>query len=379
MNVIIFIMLIFAGIGLLDKILGGKTGLSKDFDQGLTFMGSIALCMVGISCLGIVFVQSNADKIGSLASVLPFDPSLFIGLILSPDMGGLAISLEMAETNPIGVFSGALLSACIGTLVCFQLPIFLSALSKNEVLEMMEGILLGIIVIPLGLFIGAFMLGLSLSEILAHMIPIFIFCMILALSFKISKIATAKCLLRIGQGVQILTYILFALVMIGLFIPKYQIADYSLVSDTFVSLGKMIIVICGSMVMSHTAMIVFPNQLHWISKKLKTNEASIIGIILSMTTSMAMVPLFSQMDRRGKLMNAAFSVSGAYILGGQMAYVAGLTTSLQLTAFIVTKGICGLSAILLALLVFKDDVDKEEFIKGAPEKTENAQNVEEEA
>ena len=31
-----------------------------------------------------------------------------------------------------------------------------------------------------------------------------------------------------------------------------------------------------------------------------------------------MLPLFSKMDKRGKVLNAAFSVAGAYVVGGQM-------------------------------------------------------------
>ena len=355
MDILIYIMLLFAGFGLMDKILGGKLGLVKDFDQGLTFMGSIALSLVGVSCLGVYAVQANAEAISALTSHFPFDPSLIIGAILAPDMGGLPISLEIADTNALGVFSGALLSACLGTLICFQLPVFLSSMGREQMLDMMKGFLLGLIVIPGGLLVGGLLLGISPGQVILNLIPVIVICLFLALAFKKAQNVTASFLLRFGQAVQIISFLLFALIIIGLYIPKFEIADYELVSDTFVSVGKMTIIICGSMVLSHVALILFPGQLHGLSKLLKTNEISVVGLILSMTSSLAMLPLFSQMDRRGKIMNAAFSVSGAYVLGGRMAFVAGMTDSLQLSAYIVAKLICGICAIALASAVTKND------------------------
>ena len=363
MNPVILIMLIFAAAGLLDKILGGKLSLSKDFDQGLSFMGSIALSLVGVTCLGVYAVQANSQAIASITGHFPFDPSLIIGALLAPDMGGLPISLEIASTEANGVFSGALLSACLGTLICFQLPVFLSALDKGQMLDMMKGFLLGLVVIPGGLAIGGLLLGLSPKDLLLNLVPVIIICAVLGLAFKLANNLTAACLLRFGQAVQIISFLLFALVIAGLYIPAFAIADYQMVADTFISVGKMTVIICGSMVLSHIALIVFPDQLHWISKKLRTNEVSVVGLILSMTSSLAMIPLFHQMDNRGKIMNAAFSVSGAYVLGGQMAYVAGLTSSMQLSAYIITKLICGLCAIALAFAVTKDEEGVPEVMK----------------
>ena len=64
-----------------------------------------------------------------------------------------------------------------------------------------------------------------------------------------------------------------------------------------------------------------------------------------------MLPLFSQMDRRGKVVNAAFSVSGAYVFGGQMAFVSEMTNSTGLTAYLVSKLISGFAAILIAAFI----------------------------
>ena len=63
----------------------------------------------------------------------------------------------------------------------------------------------------------------------------------------------------------------------------------------------------------------------------------------------SMLPLYGRMDVRGKVMNAAFTVSGAFCLGGQLAFVAAVATGQQVTAFLVAKLAAGLAAVWLAL------------------------------
>ena len=66
-----------------------------------------------------------------------------------------------------------------------------------------------------------------------------------------------------------------------------------------------------------------------------------------------MLPLFTKMDRRGRILNAAFSVAGAYVAGGQMAFVASLIPPEALTAYMANKMISGVLAVALAVLCDK--------------------------
>ena len=51
MNIFIGILLIFALLGLFDKLFGGKLGLAAEFDSGLESMASLALSIVGVYCI----------------------------------------------------------------------------------------------------------------------------------------------------------------------------------------------------------------------------------------------------------------------------------------------------------------------------------------
>lgn len=361
MNAVIAVLLVFAAIGLIDKIIGNRLHLADEFDKGINLMGSLALSLVGIYCIGVTVAEANADAIASLAAFLPFDPSVIVGSLLAPDMGGLPVSVQIAENRAIGLYAGMLLSTTVGVTVCFQLPVCLSGLKTKEDTDvMMKGFVIGLMVIPPGIIVGSFMLGLSIKTLAINFLPIIILCLILAIGFKISAKAISTALTIFGNAVRILSLVLFAVVVIGAFLPSISFVSFELLADAFICCGKMACVVCGSLVFSNLALKFFGKQFSMVARLLKTNEYAVIGIILSLTTTFAMLPLFPKMDARGKLINAAFSVGGAYILGGQMAFVSGLVNSKEITVFFVTKIIVGLCAIIAACIMFRPQNDDNE-------------------
>ena len=57
---------------------------------------------------------------------------------------------------------------------------------------------------------------------------------------------------------------------------------------------------------------------------LGVNSYSVVGLIISLATCISMIPMMEKMDDRGKVMNAAFAVSGSFVLGGQLAFIASV-------------------------------------------------------
>ncbi|MBQ5314028.1 MAG: ethanolamine utilization protein EutH, partial [Oscillospiraceae bacterium] len=65
MEIFIFIMAIFAFIGLVDYTFNLELGLAKEFEKGLNTMGGLALSVVGFYAIGVSFVQNNAEQIAA--------------------------------------------------------------------------------------------------------------------------------------------------------------------------------------------------------------------------------------------------------------------------------------------------------------------------
>lgn len=349
MNIFVAMMLVFAAIGLADKILGGKFGLMEEFDKGLTTMGGLAVSTVGFYAIGVSFVQNKAEVIAAAAKNLPFDSSLFIGCLLAPDMGALAVAQKLAASAAIAVFTGAMVSGGLGATVGYQLPVFLAAVQKNEIPELMRGFIFGLITLPAGLVAGGLMLGLPVNVMLVNMIPVVILCIVLIVAFLFVPERTTKCLIVIGNVIRMISFIFFGITIFGVFLPEYALVDNALVSEMLYMVLRMVMMACGGLVMSHIALEKLKKPIEKAGQFLGVNNESVMGLFLSCTQSLAMLPLFSKMDRRGKIINAAFSVAGAYVVGGQLAFVSSMIPAEWVTPYMANKLIAGVLGVALAI------------------------------
>jgi ethanolamine transporter len=110
--------------------------------------------------------------------------------------------------------------------------------------------------------------------------------------------------------------------------------------------------VASQLVLNH-----FADALKRAGQLLRINEYAVIGLFISLATSISMLPMFSKMDRRGKVMNAAFTVSGAFVLGGQLAFVSSVQSSSAIIAiYMITKIVSGISALALAAICVKSDL-----------------------
>jgi len=348
-----FLITALAGLGVLslfDDLLGNRLGLGIAFSQGFAAMGRLALSITGFYSIGISFVQRHAASIGALTAGLPFDPSLLPCCILCSDSGGLPIAFWLAASLLLGIYTGALIGSGLGAMVSFQMPVFLSALAKEEFPAVMRGFVYGLCTLPLGLAAGGFLLNLTFTEWVIHTIPVLLLCAVLITSFLTIPEKTLKALIYLGSLIRLFSYGLFALVIAGIFIPSLALTDVQLVKEAMYLTLRTTMVACGGLTAAKLATRFFSRPLDFTARLLGINHEAVIGLLLGCFQSVAMLPLFPEMDRRGKIMNAAFSVCGAFMLGGQMAFVAQMVPSHAMAAYLANKLVCGISAIALTWL-----------------------------
>lgn len=337
MNVFTLILLGFAIIGIVDKIIGGRLGLSADFDKGMATMGTVAVSLIGIYCIAITGIQQNADAIAEFTEGLPLDPSILIGSILAPDMGGMPIAAGIANTQIVGVFSGVIIASCIGQFVSFQLPVVYPLVDENDKKTVMNGFLIGIVTVPAGLLVGGLALGMPLMTVLLNCSSIALLCALLALGFLKAPAGTAKVLMVFGNIVRVVSYVLFAVVAVGLFVPSLSVVPDKLVHEVLYILIRMTIIVCGGLVLANLVLRFCGHLLHAVAKIFMTNDVAIMGLLLNGINSLAMAPLLREMDNTGQKINAAFAVSGSYILGGQFMFVIGMGGEEMFLPFVASK------------------------------------------
>lgn len=353
MNILIAIMLVFALIGFIDKMFHLKWGLEKTFDKGFSTLGSLTISVIGIYCVVITFVNSHIDTLSKLNDYLFFDSSVIIGALLAPDIGGYPIVSQIAQNEGLVIFSGVLLTSTIGTTISFQLPVFLSFLHKNEISNLMRGFIIGIITIPIGLLFSYPFLNIDLKTFIINLIPILFICILIAVMIMKIPVLTIRILSLLANGIKALSYLFFLILILGLYIPSLQYVELSLIQESLLMVLKMVIIVSGSMVLSEMILKYCSQYIQIIADKLSINKESVVGFILNCASSLAMLPLYSKMDRKGKLINAAFSVSGAYVLGGQLGFIASVNND-YVSVFVSVKVLCGILAVLLINIIYKN-------------------------
>ena len=351
MNFFIMVMLAFCLLGLLDKILNNKLGLVAAFDQGLDSMGSIAMSMIGFYCIAITLIQNNVDFISQLSAGSLLDPSIIFGSILAPDMGGFSIVAGLGNPAFL-IFSGVILTSTLGQTISFQLPIFLASLKKEDLNPFISGLVYGILTLPIVLIVVA--IYLNIPNLLVSLMPIIILCLILVVSLYFFYDKTIFVLTLFGYLIRIISILLFALVVLQLFFDTLPFTTTTLISEAMVIVLRMCIVVCGSMILSDLVIKHFSKVIFMLGQILGINSSSVMGLLLSLGTSIAMIPLFSSMNRKGKMMNAAFSVSGAYVIGGQLGFISSVVDGPSVIVYLVSKIVAGILAIILVSLFYHE-------------------------
>lgn len=347
MNVLIAVLLCFALLGALDKLFNGALGVAPAFDQGLASMGPLCLSMAGIYCAASTLLGGGSQ--GAALAGLPFDPSLLAGALLAPDMGGYTLATQLARDSQLGAYSAVLVSSTLGTLVSFALPISLGSLPGHEVRGFMQGVVWGIVALPLGLLAGGLVLGMGPAQLWAGLWPVCVVCLGLCAGLRFAPRGCLRVMSALGQLVRAAGILLLCVVTAGVFVPRWAVVDPELVTEVLLVVFRITAVVCGSMVAASLLMARVGRLLGRAAGALGVNEYAVVGMLASLASSISMLPLYGRMDVRGKVMNAAFTVSGAFCLGGQLAFVAAVADGQQVAAFVAAKLVAGLAAAGLAL------------------------------
>ena len=112
MNVISWIMAIFAVVGAIDRMIGNKIGLGKEFEKGIELVGALTLSMVGMIVLSPLFAKLLTPLMNVMTGLL--DPSVIPSMFFANDMGGAALSKAVANDTAVGQFNGLVVASMMG-------------------------------------------------------------------------------------------------------------------------------------------------------------------------------------------------------------------------------------------------------------------------
>ena len=322
-EVLIDMMAVFALLGGLDRILGGRFGLGSRFEEGILSMGSLALAMVGIVSLAPVLAGILKPIVVPVYRLLGADPQ-------AADLGG--------------VITGSML----GATVVFTIPVAMGILEERDRPAMAKGILCGMVAIPFGILAGGLTAGYAFPMVLRNLVPIVLMALLIALGLWRAEKAMVAAFTAFGK-------ILVAVVTVGLSGAIIQaltgfavIPGLAPISEGFETVGTIAIVLAGAFPLVYVLTRVLNKPLMALGKLLGINEPASAGLIASLANSIATFGMVKDMDDRGKVVNIAFAVPAAFVFGDHLGFTAGFAPEL-LPAMIVGKLVGGVFAVGVAL------------------------------
>lgn len=358
MNTVTLIMLVFFLLGFLDYITGNHLHIGSGMEKGLGQLGNMAMSVIGFYVFSETIVANNIDAIKNFTSALPFDPSILTSMVLDVTMGGFSVANVIADSPEMVFFSGLLVASGVGCLVAFEIPVVFTCVEKENLGFIIKGIVAGIVTLPIGLIIGGLLGGVNILDLILNIIPILILCVVLVVGIMKAPMALQKILNVIGSILKAIAHGLTIFVFIRLFFPDAATPWLSwipvdLAWGSLDMTVRMTIGMAGGMVITEGAIYYGKKQIQAVADLIGVNNYSVMGFVVSLVSPLAMFPFFGDMDTKGKLLNAAFSVMGAYVIGAQMSFVAQVTTASNLYIYMLTKVICGILAMIFINMMHK--------------------------
>jgi ethanolamine transporter len=351
-EIIIWIMAVFAVLGALDRIFGGRLGIGKEFEEGILAMGSLALAMIGVITLAPVLAAVLKPVIVPVYRFLGADPAMFAGTILACDMGGGSLARELTADPQAALLGGVLTGSMLGATVVFTIPVAMGILKAEDRGFMAKGILCGIVTVPVGILVGGLVAGFPIIMVLRNLVPIVLIAALIALGLWKFEKAMIKGFGLFGKAV-------IALITVGLVSAIVEaltgfavIPGMNPIEDGFHTVGEIAIVLAGAFPLVYVLTKLLRKPLLKLGSLLGINDAAAGGLVASLANSIATFGMVKQMDDRGKVVNVAFAVSAAFVFGDHLGFTAGFAPEM-LPAMILGKLAGGITAVAVALLLTK--------------------------
>lgn len=353
-RVLFWILGSFAVLGALDRIFGNCFGLGKEFENGLFTMGSLMLAMAGIVTLAPILAAGLRPVVVPVFSLLGADPAMFAGSILACDMGGGALARELTRDPQAAVLGGVITGSMLGATVVFTIPVSLGIVEEKDRPALAKGILCGVVTIPVGVLVGGLTAGFDSGMVLRNLIPIVIIAGLLALGLWRSEKAMIRGFTLFGQFVVVLSTFGLAAGIFGELTGVMVLPGMAPITEGIKTVGAIAVVLAGAFPLVFLLTKLLQRPLTAAGRVLGINDAAAAGLIASLANSIAAFTMLKDMNGRGKVINVAFAVSGAFVFGDHLGFAAGFAPEI-LPALIAGKLAGGASAVAAAMILTKKD------------------------
>ncbi len=357
MNYLTVIILIFTVLGGIDRAIGNRFGIGKEFEKAFMLLGVMALSMIGMIVISPLIADLLVPVSNFISDVLHIDPSIIPASLFANDMGGAPLATEMAINSEIGLYNALVVSSMLGCTISFTIPFALGMVSKENHGVLLLGLLCGIVTIPIGLIVSGIILKISFIALIVNLIPIVIFSGVIAVGLILFPGKCVKVFKVFGVIIKILITIGLVLGIINFLTGKEVFKGLATFEEGALICVNAAIVLSGTFPFMFILSKVLSKPLGVIGNKTGLDNDSVLGVFSSLATSATAFGMMDKMNKKGIVLNSAFAVSGAFTFGSHLAFTMAFNSEYILPV-LVGKLVAGFTSLLVAGFVFKKSVDK---------------------
>lgn len=350
MNILSIIMYGFAILGVIDRIIGNKFGLGREFERGFIIIGNSALAMIGMLVIApalAVYMMPLFEAVNKLG----IDSSIIPAGILANDMGAAPLASAVGLDPQIKMLNGLVVSTMMGCTISFTIPIAMQMLAKEHHKDFFFGTLCGIITIPIGSFAAGLICKIPIGLLLSDLLPLIVFAVIIAVGIIFAPSVSVKIFSVVGKIIRILISVGLAVGIMKLMVDWEFLDAYGTIAEGGAICISAAVVLSGAFPLMFVLSKLIKPLLIWIGKRLSIGENAAMGFISSLVTNVSTFEMMNHMNKKGVVLNAAFAVSASFVLASHLAFTTAYDSA-YVTPMIVGKLTAGALALLLAAVVY---------------------------
>ncbi len=350
---IIWIIMACAVAGAIASIHKEESGLGQEFISGLYSIGPIFLPVAGIMA-AIPYLSKFINVIfGPLFEAVGSDAAIAATTFIAVDMGGYQLADALAQTREAWIMA-MVTGYMAGATIVFSIPVGLSMLKKSDHKYMALGVMAGILSIPIGVFVSCmamvignvqvrdivsasadstYIMALTTGSILIHLVPLFIFCIALAIGLRLVPSIMIRGFLVFGHtmtaGLKLVLVFSIVEYFTGFFSTVFGAWGFDPIIadavDQFRALeiaGYIGIMLCGAFPMVYLIKKYLARPMEVVGGKLGLESLGAAGILAAAANILAMFHLIGDMRAKDKVLCIAFSVCAAFMFGDHLAFTA---------------------------------------------------------
>ncbi len=401
---IIWIIMFCAVLGLIGAIRDPDKGVGREFNAAFNCMGTVFIPFAGMLAAMPYIEKFVLWAFGGLFEKIGADVAVAGALIVAPDMGGYQLANSLAaspETWIIAVF----VSYLAGPILGYTIPIGFAMLDKRDYKYFGLGTMAGLLSIPFGVFAmitilkysetpvrgeisnvteSSLILDISWYQIFINLLPLAVFCIVIAILLKLFMDIMVKGFLIFGRGLEIAIKVVLVLAIVeyftGLFSTLFGdkwlfdpiIAD---AEDQFRALenaGYVVLMLSGAYPMVYLLKKYLSKAATKIGEKVGFSGNGIIALMSSWAEIILVFGLFNRINPADKVKVIAFTVCGSWLIGAHLSFTANFQPNLTAIIFVgkIVGAIIGIFiAMAIAVPAAKrfEKIDREKGIIGKDE------------